>query len=259
MNNCNTPFINNCCNNRHCCNNRLNCCCNNFVPVPGPTGPAGTAATIAIGSTLTGAPGTNAIVTNTGTTNNAVLNFTIPRGEPGINGQNATIEIGTTNTLPSGSQATVTNSGTPTNAILNFGIPGSNDAINSIDSGNFISRNSATYNTNDSIIELPITLNSNGITINNSTISLSKSGRYMINYGIKSTTTGNEIGIYINGVNNANTNIETLISDMNTSSSIILNLNANDVITLGAVNASSSPLTLQTNTINAYMTIISLD
>lgn len=255
MNNCQNPFINNCCN-RNCCNR--NYCCNNYVPVPGPTGPAGSAATVTVGTTTNGEPGTNAIVTNSGTTSNAVLNFVIPRGEQG---NSSTIAIGTTTTLPFGSNATVTNVGTPTNAILNFGIPGSNGTTTPIHSGNFISRTPQTLTANNSIIELPIILNSNNITINaNSVISLSKSGRYLINYGIKSTTIGNTIGIYINGVNNINTNIETLISDLNPSSSIILDLNATDVITLGAVNASvSSPLTLQNNTINAYITIISLD
>lgn len=40
-------------------------------------------ATIEIGSTVTGAPGTQAIVTNSGTNKDVVLNFTIPKGEPG--------------------------------------------------------------------------------------------------------------------------------------------------------------------------------
>ena len=256
MNNCSNPFINNCCCNRNYCNRN---CCNNFVPVPGPTGPSGEAATITVASTITGAPGTPANVSNSGTTSNARLNFVIPRGEPG---SPATVNIGTTTTLPAGSNATVTNVGTPTNAILNFGIPAGNGGTTiSINSGSFISRTTTTYNTNNSIIQLPITLNSDGITINsNNVISISKSGKYMINYGIKSTTIGNEIGIYINGTNNVNTNLVTLISDLNPSSSVILELNANDVITLGAVNANeSTPLTLQNNTINAYMTIISLE
>lgn len=251
-NDCYNHFSNNCCRSR-------TCCCNNYIHVPGPQGPAGNSATVAVGATTTGAPGTNASVTNSGTTNNAVLNFVIPRGEPGINGTSSTIEIGTTTTLPEGSNATVTNVGTPTNAILNFGIPRGAPAI--IDSGNFISRSSATYTNANSIIELPIILNSNGITINNnSVISVSKPGRYIINYGIKSTTIGNIVGIYINGINNTNTNIETAMNNLNTSVSIILNLNSNDIITLGAVNASNeNPLTLQQNTINSYLTIISLD
>lgn len=51
----------------------------------GPTGPAG-AATIAVGQTTTGAPGTSASVTNTGTAENVVLSFTIPRGNTGDTG-----------------------------------------------------------------------------------------------------------------------------------------------------------------------------
>lgn len=49
-------------------------------------GIAGTAATIHIGSVYTGEPGTNASVTNSGTSTNAILNFTIPRGNPGSGG-----------------------------------------------------------------------------------------------------------------------------------------------------------------------------
>ena len=49
----------------------------------GPKGDPGDNAAISIGSTTTSAAGTNATVTNTGTTTNAVLEFTIPRGETG--------------------------------------------------------------------------------------------------------------------------------------------------------------------------------
>lgn len=55
----------------------------------GPTGPQGepgTAATIAIGTVTTGDPGTEASVTNSGTANAAIFDFTIPRGEQGIQG-----------------------------------------------------------------------------------------------------------------------------------------------------------------------------
>lgn len=50
---------------------------------PGETGPAGQAATITIGTTTTGEPGTEAQVTNSGTAQDAILNFTIPKGAPG--------------------------------------------------------------------------------------------------------------------------------------------------------------------------------
>ena len=46
-------------------------------------GPPGAAATVTVGTVTTGEPGTDALVTNSGTENAAVLNFTIPRGETG--------------------------------------------------------------------------------------------------------------------------------------------------------------------------------
>ena len=52
----------------------------------GATGAPGAAATIRIGNVYTGAPGTNASVSNSGTSTNAILNFTIPRGTPGADG-----------------------------------------------------------------------------------------------------------------------------------------------------------------------------
>jgi Collagen triple helix repeat (20 copies) len=52
----------------------------------GNTGPAGTAATVSVGTTTTGAPGSNANVTNSGTSSAAVLNFTIPQGVAGATG-----------------------------------------------------------------------------------------------------------------------------------------------------------------------------
>jgi hypothetical protein len=52
----------------------------------GPTGAAGAAATIAVGPTTTGAAGTNASVTNSGSSSAATFNFTIPRGNTGLTG-----------------------------------------------------------------------------------------------------------------------------------------------------------------------------
>ena len=43
-------------------------------------------ASVTVGTTTTGAAGTNASVTNVGTTQDAVLNFTIPRGAQGVQG-----------------------------------------------------------------------------------------------------------------------------------------------------------------------------
>ena len=52
----------------------------------GPQGETGSAATIEVGTVTTGDPGTDATVTNSGTANAAIFNFTIPRGEQGIQG-----------------------------------------------------------------------------------------------------------------------------------------------------------------------------
>ena len=66
---------------------------------PGPAGPKGDdglAATIQVGTVTTGAAGTNAEVTNVGTENAAVFNFTIPKGDPGEGGGGlSTIVAGT--------------------------------------------------------------------------------------------------------------------------------------------------------------------
>lgn len=52
----------------------------------GATGAPGAAATVAVGTTTTGAPGTNAAVTNAGNSLAAQFNFTIPRGDVGATG-----------------------------------------------------------------------------------------------------------------------------------------------------------------------------
>lgn len=52
----------------------------------GPEGPTGQAATIQVGTVTTGEPGTNAQVTNSGTSSEAVFDFVIPRGRDGGGG-----------------------------------------------------------------------------------------------------------------------------------------------------------------------------
>jgi hypothetical protein len=107
----------------------------------GAKGDTGAAATVQVGNTNTGAPGTNAQVTNAGNEHFAVFNFTIPRGDKGEKGATgaqgakgdkgdkgdagtaATITVGSTTTTNPGTNATVTNSGTTSAAVLNFGIP----------------------------------------------------------------------------------------------------------------------------------------
>lgn len=101
----------------------------------GTDGTDGQSATVSVGTVSTLPAGSNATVTNTGTSLNAVLDFGIPQGvagqngtngtngQDGADGQSATVSVGTVTTLPAGSSATVVNSGTSLNATLDFGIP----------------------------------------------------------------------------------------------------------------------------------------
>ena len=73
-----------------------------------PPGPAGAAATITIGTVTTGAPGTPAQVTNSGTPQNAVLNFTIPQGEPGSSPSPSLVSSYSTTTQPGTSGTPIT-------------------------------------------------------------------------------------------------------------------------------------------------------
>ena len=52
----------------------------------GTDGNDGAAATVTVGTVVTGTPGTSVIVTNSGTSSAAVLDFTIPEGQAGANG-----------------------------------------------------------------------------------------------------------------------------------------------------------------------------
>ena len=60
------------------------------VVAEGQDGNDGSAATVDVGTVTTGAPGTQASITNSGTTSAAVFDFTIPRGADGTNGTNGT-------------------------------------------------------------------------------------------------------------------------------------------------------------------------
>ena len=92
----------------------------------GAKGADGKTPTISIGTVDTGAAGTNASATITGTTPNLTLNLTIPKGDKGnngINGQTPKISIGTVTTGAAGSSASASISGTTPNLTLNLTIP----------------------------------------------------------------------------------------------------------------------------------------
>lgn len=95
----------------------------------GPQGIPGEAATIQLGTVTTGAAGSDVIITNSGTENAAVFNFTIPRGdrgeqgEQGIQGETgngiASVELTSTSGLVDTYTITFTNGNTTTFNVTN--------------------------------------------------------------------------------------------------------------------------------------------
>ncbi len=93
-------------------NSKANYPCINQCYIQGPTGPTGPMgstgpanSTITVNSTITGEPGTYARVTNSGTVNNVLLDFVIPRGNTG---PSPIFQVGTVTTGMPGTQASVT-------------------------------------------------------------------------------------------------------------------------------------------------------
>lgn len=82
------------------------------LPIPG--------LTMQIGDTITGEPGTDALVENVGTPTAPKLQFTIPRGDEG---KAATIEVGEVTASDPGSEPQVKNSGTENAAVFDFVLP----------------------------------------------------------------------------------------------------------------------------------------
>ncbi len=90
-----------------------------IAPQSGPAGPAGAtgaagtngtngaAASVSVGTTTTGAAGSAASVTNSGTSNAALLNFTIPAGPAGTGGSGGGVNV--VSTLPAPSSSTDNN------------------------------------------------------------------------------------------------------------------------------------------------------
>lgn len=133
--------------------------------------PVGRPATVTAGTVTTGAAGSSAIVTNVGTTTDAIFDFTIPKGDQGDSaaitgasastvaygnnptvtlggtsmsrtfafgipaGRPATVAVGSVSTGAPGSSANVTNAGTVNDAVLNFAIPQGQPGVDAVISG----------------------------------------------------------------------------------------------------------------------------
>lgn len=89
----------------------------------------GPANSLSIGTITTGAEGSQASATISGTAPNQTLSLTIPRGDVGpVNN----LSIGTVSTLETGASATATITGTAPNQTLNLGIPTGPAGTNSV-------------------------------------------------------------------------------------------------------------------------------
>lgn len=89
----------------------------NLGGLKGAKGEDGNAATITVGSVT---QGDHTFVENVGTSENAILNFTLEKGDKGDDGRSATVAVGN---VSKGDTASVTNVGTTSNAVLDFVLP----------------------------------------------------------------------------------------------------------------------------------------
>ena len=92
-------------------------------------GPAGSAATVTVGTVTAGTAGGTPVVTNSGSTSAAILDFILipgdtgPQGATGATGPQgpaATVEVGSVSAGTAGGTPSVTNSGTSGSAVLDF-------------------------------------------------------------------------------------------------------------------------------------------
>ena len=202
----------------------------------GPTGPQGPA-TITIGTTTTGDPGTNASVTNVGTNENAILNFTIPAGATGAQG-----EIGPTGpTGPSGESS------------LSYGskYDTTTDTI------------SLTADT-DSPVPLTTTAPLSGITgTNANTLTITANGVYKIDYFFNGSPNV-EATLTLSVSQNSNPiSSSTIIKEVQANTddilngSIIVSLSANDEIGLSLSSNVNATVSTADGT-NAFINIVRL-
>ena len=248
------------CNEKKCSGSLPRKIC--YVQGPtGPTGPAG-AATITIGQTTTGAAGTNASVTNSGTAENVVLNFTIPRGNTGDTGP-----IGPQG--PQGPQGLQGNTGAagetgPTGPTGPAGPPGTS-AVATFGSKYDNATNNITLEANVSqTIPLGSTGPNSGITTGTqNALTITEAGTYKVDYffsGSPSTNANVTVEISQNTTPIASTTIvkdTTTNNDSDFVGSSINSFAAEDNISLSIESTEAVTISPSAGT-NAYLNIIKL-
>lgn len=237
--------------------------CKEKIGVFGPTGPTGPTgpqgpATITIGTTTTGDPGTNASVTNVGTNENAILNFTIPAGATGAQG-----EIGPTGpTGPQGIQGAAGVQGEigPTG-------PTGPSGESSLSYGSKYDTTTDTISLTadtDSPVPLTTTAPLSGITgTNANTLTITANGVYKIDYFFNGSPSV-EATLTLSVSQNSNPiSSSTIIKEVQANTddilngSIIVSLSANDEIGLSLSSNVNATVSTADGT-NAFINIVRL-
>lgn len=173
-------------------NYNFNC----YYPITGPTGPQGPA-TIDIGQTLTLDSQKDAIVRNTGTDQNVILEFSIPRGPIGHDGEADLIVVRSTTTGEEGTKAIVNDEKNDHVHYLDFVIPKGDTGATGPKGPNLVEcAYIITFDDNypeegyevKELEKLPLTRkeieSGNVCTVNNNTIKFSKIGFYKIKFNV---------------------------------------------------------------------------
>lgn len=221
----------------------------------GPTGPVGPA-TITVGTTTTGLPGSEASVTNSGTSVNAVLDFVIPEGPTGPTG--ATGAVGATGEIgPTGPTG-------PTGAMGPQGIQGpiGNNGLSAYAS--IYSTSSQTVNLTPSTEE-QVTLGTTGPKLNfittSTDLTVEDDGTYEIIYMLNGSSNAQEtvtLEVRKNSQPLEGASItRTLQSGVNTLyyGSFLADLEEDDAIDLALVTTGTANITLATSGTNAFLSL----
>ena len=224
-------------------NSLIQGCCCSTRQITGPTGPQGPA-TITVGTTTTALPGTPASVTNSGTLENVILDFTIPQGPTGpiptLTAQATTVGSNEE------AMATFTNTGEGTYQ-LDLEIPqGPTGPANGLNAfGGLYTSNpqvltNLTEDTPTNIdVNTPMTLLNVTTTNTSNTLTIETPGTYEIKYeAVANITEGGEITLL---VTQNNTPLPGTIQSITTepatdttiTNSTITTLNNQDVLNLG--------------------------
>ncbi|MCH5350617.1 MAG: collagen-like protein [Clostridiales bacterium] len=220
--------------------------------VAGTNGTDGAAATVTVGTVDTLEPDQNATVTNSGTTTAAVLNFGIPRGATGPQGPQGDQGIqGVPG--PQGVQGEQGEQGPATNGLAAYGGLYSTDTSTvSLTAGTPV-----TATLGSQMPELNVTLGTNQITV-------TEDGDYEITYGlVGSVSPASTVTLSVN-VNGTPEPSGVISQDLivgtarATTGSTIVNLNANDVVTL-TIEGSATTTFTPSNNVNTFLTVKKLD